>query len=442
VSVLTVSRVQNKSKQLVRKGIRRTAPARAALGNGLRSAPLPTPVRVAASRVLLRRPWSLDVPVDRLLLGAQNARGYTAAQFAEQVGDLMWPSTPVAEGPHVALLRLADERGDALTDAEILESPYGLMAAACIRAQGRYFTATDLAGVVTVARAFIARYQGKPSVFANGHSRPGAPILVAPIKGSDYYQVLDGHHRVALAIARGARSAKVTAKWFPVTTPLQDLLTTMSWLDGDRQLYQPLPGPELQMSWPTVRRCTDRLAKMTTFLAERGLLPPATTSYLDVASCYGWFVKEMAALGYAASGMERDPLAVPLGKAAYGLSEGDIQIGDCVELLQSAARSWDVVSCFSLLHHFALGRGAVSEKELIRLLDAATGKVLFFDTGQDHEAWFAESLRGWDTAAVAAFLREHTSFDEIIDLGPDEDAVPPHEQNYGRHLFACVRVDA
>jgi hypothetical protein len=441
VSVLTVCRVQNKSKQLVRKGIRRTAPARAALGNGLRSAPLPTPVRVAASRVLLRRPWSLDVPVDRLLLGAQNARGYTAAQFAEQVGDLMWPSTPVADGPHVALLRLADERGDALTDAEILESRYGLMAAACIRAQGRYFTATDLAGVVRVARAFIARYQGKPSVLANGHSRPGAPILVAPIKGSDYFQVLDGHHRVAVAIARGARSAKVTAKWFPVTTPLQDLLTTMSWLDGDRQLYQPLPGPELRMSWPTVRRCTDRLAKMTTFLGERGLLPPATTSYLDVASCYGWFVKEMGALGYAASGMERDPLAVPLGKAAYGLSEGDIQIGDCVELLQSAARSRDVVSCFSLLHHFALGRGAVSEKELIRLLDAATGKVLFFDTGQDHEAWFAESLRGWDTAAVAAFLREHTSFDEIIDLGPDEDAVPPHEQNYGRHLFACVRVD-
>jgi hypothetical protein len=440
VSALTIRRVQSKSKQVVRKGIRRTAPARAALGSGLRrTTPLPPAVRVAASRALLRRPWSLTVPVERLLLGPQNARDYTAAHFAEHVGDLMWPSTPVADGPHAALLRLADQRGDALTDAEILDSPYGVMAAACVRAQGRYFTATDLAGVVTVARAFIARHQGMPGV-GEGHSRPGDPILVAPIKGSDHFQVLDGHHRVALAIARGEQSVKVTAKWFAVTTPLQDLLTTMSWLDGDRQLYQPLPGPELRTSWPTVRRCTDRLAKMTAFLAGRGLLPPATTSYLDVASCYGWFVKELGALGYAANGMERDPLAVPLGKAAYGLSDGDVQVGDCVELLRTAGRTWDVVSCFSLLHHFALGRGAVSEKELIRLLDAATGEVLFFDTGQDHEAWFAESLRGWDTAAIAAFLREHTTFDEIIDLGPDEDAVPPHDRNYGRHLFACVRA--
>jgi hypothetical protein len=440
VPALTIRRVQSKSKQLVRKGIRRTAPARAALGSGLRRAPLPPAVRVAASKALLRKPWPLTVPVDRLLLGAQNARHYSAAGFAEQLGDLMWPSTPVADGPHVGLLRLADERGDDLTDAEILDSPYGVMAAACIRAQGRYFGATDLAGVVSVARSFIARHRGRPSAVGEGHSRPGDPILVAPIKGSDHHQVLDGHHRVALAIARGDRTVRVTAKWLPVTTPLQDLLIRMSWLDGDRQLYQPLPGPELRTAWPTVRRCTDRLEKMTAFLGEWKLLPPVTASYLDVASCYGWFVKEMGKVGYDANGMERDPLAVPLGRAAYGLADGDVQIGDCVELLRTAGRTWDVVSCFSLLHHFALGRGAVSEKELIRLLDAVTGRVLFFDTGQDHEAWFAESLRGWDTAAVAAFLREHTTFDEIIDLGPDADAVPPHEKNYGRHLFACVRT--
>lgn len=430
---LTIRRVQNKSRQLVRKGIRRTAPARTALGSGLRRTPLPAPVRVAASKVLLRRPWSLTVPVDKLLLGAQNARDFTAAQFAEQLGDLMWPSTPVADGPHVALLRLAAERGDALTDAEILDSPYGVMAAACVRAQGRYFSATDPDGIVTVARAFILG-AGNGSA-ARGGSRAGDPILVAPVKGSDHFQVLDGHHRVARAIVRGDRTVRVTAKWLAVTTPLQDLLITMSWLDGDRQLYQPLPGPELRLSWPTVRRCTDRLDKMVAFLDSRGMPP---TSYLDVASCYGWFVAEMGKRGYAANGMERDPLAVPLGHAAYGLTD-EIQIGDCVELMRTAGRSWDVVSCFSLLHHFALGRGSVDETELIKLLDGVTGKVLFFDTGQDHEEWFAESLKGWTAERVAQFLREHTTFDEIIDLGPDADAVPPHDRNYGRHLFACVR---
>jgi hypothetical protein len=418
---LTLRRVQSKSRQLVKKGIRRTGPARAFVGNGLRRIPVPAPARIALSKALLRRPWSLAVPVEKLLLGPQNARDYSAADFAAHLGDLMWPSTPVADGPHVALLRQRPA-----TDEEILASPYGKMALACVRSQGRYFAATDPAGVVAGARAFL-----------DGATRPGdAPILVAPVKGSDYYQVLDGHHRIARAIVRGEVTVDVTAKWFAVTTPLQDLLTQMSWLDGDRQLYQPLPGPELRQSWPTVRRCTDRLEKMSAFLDRAG------GSYLDVASCYGWFVAEFAKRGYDAGGMERDPLAVPLGQAAYGLPDGAIQVGDCVELLRSAGRTWDVVSCFSLLHHFVLGRGSVNEVELIKLLDSVTGRVLFLDTGQDHEEWFQQSLRGWNAEHVAAFLREHTTFDEIIDLGPDADAVPPYDRNYGRHLFACVRTGA
>jgi hypothetical protein len=437
---LTLRAVRNKSKRLARKVNRRTAPARAAVGTGLRRAPLPPAVRVVVSKALLRRPWSLSVPVDKLLLGAQNARDYSAGDFAAQLGDLMWPSTPVADGPHVALLHLADKRGDDLSDEEILASGYGAMALTCIRAQGSYFDAVDEAGILRVARAFVDRYRGHAvAALAGAHSGPDDPILVAPVKGSDYFQVLDGHHRVALAVARGERTVRVTAKWAAVTTPLQDLLIKMSWLDGDRQLYQPLPGPELRASWPTVRRCADRLAKMTAFLDERDLLPPATSSYLDVASCYGWFVKELDRLGYRANGMERDPLAIPLGKAAYGLDEDAIQIGDCVDLLRDAGQRWDVVSCFSLLHHFALGRAKVDEVALITLLDGVTGSVLFFDTGQDHEEWFSESLKGWSTERVAAFLREHTTFDEIIDLGPDADAVPPHDRNYGRHLFACVR---
>ena len=469
------SKVQRESRVLVRKVSRRAAPVRSSVVRGLRSAPLPIGARVALSKALLRRPWSSNVAVNRLLLGAQNAHEFTAAQFAGQLDDLMWPSTRVAEGPHVALLRLADERGDELTDAEILDSPYGRMAMRCVTAQGHYFAATDADGVVAGARAFLSQYRngsnghrvngnrpiglvngtsingpvnghhngqltGHPIL--NGRSRPGDPILVAPIKGSDHYQVLDGHHRVALAAVRGERTVRVTAKWTPVTTPLQDLLTRMSWLDGDRQLYQPLPGPELVASWPTVRRCTDRLAKMAGLLGERSLLPPATSSYLDVASCYGWFVSEMGKLGYAAAGMERDPLAKPLGQAAYGLDDNAVQIGDCVDLLRGADRRWDVVSCFSLLHHFVLGRGSVEAGELLRLLDKVTGRVMFLDTGQEHEEWFSESLRGWDTARVARMLRQHTTFDEVIDLGQDSDAVPPHERNYGRHLFACIRTGA
>jgi hypothetical protein len=349
----------------------------------------------------------------------------------------------VIDGPHVALLRLADERGDALTDDDIVASAYGRMALRCVDARGSYFGVTDHNGVVALARDYIARYRGESlasGAAADYRSRASDPILVAPIKTSECFQVLDGHHRVALAATRGDQYVEVTAKWLPTTTPLQDLLGQMSWLDGSRELYQPVDSAELRKSWPQVRRCTDRRDKMLAFLGERDLLPPSTSTYLDVASCYGWFVNQMAAAGFEARGIERDPLGPRLGNIVYGLPERLIRVGDAEQLLRDEPRT-DVVSCFSLLHHFVLGRASVDAAELVRLLDRVTARVLFLDTGEGHEAWFRESLAGWDANKVESFLREHGTFDEIVNLGPDCDAIPPYENNYGRHLFACVRAE-
>jgi hypothetical protein len=432
-------RARNRARAVARRVAFRTGPALTRAGRRCLYA-VPLSVRHKASRTVLRAPREIQVPVGSLLFGEQN--GWTARQFAERSGDLLWPSTPVADGPHLALLRLAQQRGAALSDEDILQSPYGRFGLRCIELDGRFFWATDPAGVVEVARSFVARFQGaRPQARMANQSGPDDEVLVARIQGSDCYQVLDGHHRVAIEIARGASTMRVALRWIPVTTPLQDLLRRMSWLEGTRALYQPLDAPELRRGWVTVRRCTDRLDKMRAFLAERGLLPPATVSYLDVASCYGWFVAQLRDLGYAANGMERDPLAVPLGQAAYGLDPSAVVVGDCVELLRDAGRTWDVVSCFSLLHHFVLGRGSTSAEELLKLLDAATERVLFLDTGQEHEAWMERSLRGWSPEFIARYLREHTTFGEIVDLGPDEDAVGRYADNYGRHLFACVRTD-
>ena len=429
--------VRRKSRTALRKtGLTPSGPLYGRIVDTGRAIPVPPKARVVISTALLRRPWRSTVPMDRLLLGAQG--GWTARGFAERTGDLLWPSTRLLDGPHLALLRQAAEAEP--TDEELLDGPYGELGRRCIAAGGDYFGATDDAGVVASARAFIARSRGADGEGGRRPSQSGAldPVLVAPVRSSSYYQVLDGHHRLALAAFRGETTARVVAKWAPVTTPLQDLLLKMSWLDGTKELYQPIDAQELREAWTTVRRCTDRRDKMLAFLRDRGPRPPAT--YLDVASCYGWFVDQFRQAGYEASGMERDPLAVPLGRAVYGLPEGAVSTGDCVDLLGAAGRTWDVVSCFSLLHHFVLGRGSVGPEELIRLLDRATGQVLFFDTGQDNEAWFSNSLRGWNPERVARFLRENTTFDEIVDLGPDDDAHPPYADNYGRHLFACVRT--
>ena len=359
---------------------------------------MPLSVRVGMSKALLRRPRPVRVPIDSLLLGAQV--GVPADRVAEIVADPLWPSTRVVDGPHADLLRRADAKNGHLTDDDILVSAYGLMAQRCIDARGSYFGATDRGGVLALARDYVARYRGESpngQAATDHRSRRADPVLVAPIRWSECYQVLDGHHRLALAAARGEQYAEVTAKWMPTTTPLQGLLNRMSWLEGTRELYQPVDAPELRQSWTLVRRCTDRRDKMLAFLGERGLLPPETTTYLDVASCYGWFVNEMSTAGYDARGIERDPLGPRLGNVVYGLAERAIRVGDAERLLLDEPRA-DVVSCFSLLHHFVLGRASVDAAELVRLLDRVTGRVLFFDTGEGHEAWFRESLAGWDAA--------------------------------------------
>jgi hypothetical protein len=97
------------------------------------------------------------------------------------------------------------------------------------------------------------------------------------------------------------------------------------------------------------------------------------------------------------------------------------------------------VSCFSVLHHFVLGLMRVSAEEFIRKVDAVTGAALFFDTGECHEGWFAESLAGWDAEFIKKWLKDHTSFTSIEILGTDADNVGPYRNQYGRHLFVCSR---
>lgn len=387
------------------------------------------------ARVARWHPGTREVPITRLLLGGQN--GTTGHQFADAMGDPLWPSRRVVDGPHAEMI----ERGPSQTDQEILASSYGRMAMTCVRHTGRYFAATDEEGVVRQARQFLARAAGEqtPVVTGDHHSPPGVPVLVVPIADSDCYQVLDGHHRIALAAAAGESTVSVRVRRGRVTTPLQDLLRKMSWLKGGRELYQPLDAPELEALWPTVRCCVDRLESMESFLRDR--LPSLSGRYLDVASCYGWFVHQMGELGFASEGIEQDSLGGTVGRLAYGLDPARIRFGDAVEHLRGTHEQWDVVSCFSLLHHFVLGRGSCEPEELVKLLDKVTGKVLFLDTGQEHERWFRSSLKGWNPEHIRNFLLENTTFDQILDLGPDRDAVGPYADNYGRHLFACVRED-
>ena len=406
----------------------------------LRTAPLPPRFRSRLYAIGAWRPYVIQVPIESLLLGPQNSR--SAEEFAKILGNPLWPSTRVVDGPHMELLRAAEESEGSITDAEILSSEYGRVARACIHGTGNFFSAQDDEGILREARSYISRATGADRLTARvrrpAESSPRAAIRARRVSHSDCYQINDGHHRAAVAAWRGGQRLPIRLGWLPVTTPLQDLLDQMSWVKGARELYQPIQSPELK-KWRTVRVCADRRDKMQAFLEEIGISSTQGATYLDVASCYGWFVHAMGAAGLDAYGVERDPLAVPLGEAVFGLSADRIHIADAVDFLAKTDMTWNITSCLSLLHHFALGRGTVSAEELLRLLDKRTTDVLFLDTGQSHESWFANSLPDWNPQFIADFVLENSSFTNVTDLGPDVDAVGWYGHSYGRSLFACTR---
>src|SRR4051812_31460245 len=153
---------------------------------------VPLSVRTTVSRALLRRPGQILLPLDRLLLGAQG--GWTAREFVQRTGQLLWSSTRVLDGPHLALLRQAAQRDWALTDDDILASDYARLGRRCIAAGGNFFGARSDPEIVDVARGFLhAARGGTADARRTAQSRAEDPILVAPIRNSDYFQVLDGH---------------------------------------------------------------------------------------------------------------------------------------------------------------------------------------------------------------------------------------------------------
>ena len=380
--------------------------------------------------------------LDRVLLGG--IPGVTSIEIAGR-SSLVGGSTPLERSPHVQLLQAhVEASGRELTDEEISQSEYFRRGARLIELDGHYIGARSDEELVQVTREFLSWYDdGEPPNRPERGSRNSEPY-VRKIRYSECFSIVDGHHRLAIDYVKGVRTARVVVGLGSTSTPLQDHLLKMVWLDGRTELYQPIDAPELQ-SWTLARRCSDRQAMANDFLASAGLIPGDSQdgsrklTYLDVGSFYGWFVKEMRDRGFDATGVELDPLAREVGISVYGLNPSSIEIGEASAYLANLEQPFDVVSCYSVLHHFALGRGPCSAAELMQLLSSATRSVLFFDTGEAHESWMRNTLPDWNVPFIQKWILENSDFSTVIPLGVDGDARPPYQKNYGRTLFACVR---
>lgn len=389
----------------------------------------------ARSETALPRRTAL-VPMDKLLLGGQC--GTHAATYGRIIDDPTWSSTQLKNGPHASLYRLALEDPESLLpDCDLLATDYGQMAKTQLEKMSHYFLLTD---GDAIRRHIERRVEEFRSANESGYDplgeSPSLP-LVRPIRDSDCYEIVDGHHRLAQGLVLGATKARVEVTYLEGTTSMQDFLRSMSWLGSKKEIYQPLPFPEVASEWVLVRQCTDRLEKMLRFIREQGI--SSDGSYLDVASCYGWFVAEMAKEGFKSRGLERDPLGAELGEIAYGLNRDAIMVGDATSILEGQGKKWDIVSCFSLIHHFGLTNNRVGLDRFLRALDNVTGSVLFLDSGQEHERNYRELLKGWTTDGIRQMVLDATSFTDVTLLGPDGDGVGEYAGNYGRVLFAFTR---
>lgn len=393
-----------------------------------------------------RRILSRQVPLDKLLLGDEY--GISAYRYAQITGDLKRPSTPLRQIPHVNLLVQYESIGDAVFDPTIFsETDYYKNALQAIELLGHYFEARSKEEIGNQARKFVDMYRSydegnKIPAFNKqaDHSYAGSPIILRKIKYSDgSYQIVDGHHRAAILMCKGKTFCSAYVLKEPaVLTPLQHIVLDGLWTRGEKVLYQPIDMPEFGEMWQRPRKCKDRFEKMISWLNNHSF-ESRGKSYIDLGSSYGWFVSKMLELGYDAFGVERDRLAIKTGEIAYGIDRERIYAKEIGNFLEDTEKKFNVVSCFSVLHHFVLGKSSRTAEEILRMIDTITQDVLFFDTGQSHEQWFRHELKEWTDDYIVEWIKSHSSFTRVEKLGCDEDRSPSYEDNYGRMLFAFTR---
>jgi SAM-dependent methyltransferase len=393
-----------------------------------------------------RRTRVKTIDLRKTVIGGEGQ--FHSGRWADATGNPRRASILLQDSPHVHLLEQYRALGESLFDCNVFgNTPYFTNASQAARLCGSYFGHRTADGIAAQARSFVQLYERTARgdrtevdfTYRGRHSAQGSLPIVRETLTRDVFQIGDGHHRLAVAWALGYREvrAAVTPRRSP--TPLQSLVLRCAQTHGRRELYQPVDGIEFDGSWGLVRRCRDRLAMMLEFLEAAGQLVPAM-SVLDLACSYGWFVREFAQRGSAATGVDSDPSALKIGRIAYGLRPDQTVQSDLRTFLSGCDRTWDVVLLLSVLHHFVLRRTTSRPEDLLRQVDRITGTCLFLDTGQAHERWWRGSLSAWDNGFVIEFIRRHTSFTRVVPLGIDGDDTGPYRDNYRRTLFACLRA--
>ncbi|CCB91375.1 putative uncharacterized protein [Waddlia chondrophila 2032/99] len=379
--------------------------------------------------------FMVKISLENVLWGGE--QGVPASTYGLKTQNFWRSSTLLKDTPHVRFLRLYQEKGEGLLKSGFYkETDYYRNLCECIEQCGNYFNITNSKDAGEQMRRFIDHFKGKdaPRVY---HQSDGQDPLVAKNAFSDYYEIVDGIHRLAIDYVKGEKEAECRLSSEQPMTLLQKLILGNAWTPGQKLLYQPIQAPELE-SFTLVRKCTDRFKLMQKMIDSYGW-DFLGKKYLDLGCSYGFFMNRMEALGMRSYGVDSCPNSIILAQVCYQQPRERLLCLSLENFFELNEEKYHAVSLLSVLHHFLLGRGKMTAKQLIYEVDKITEKVLFLDSGQNHEEWFKESLPDWNEERMVEWLKENTTFDDVIVLGKDEDNVGVYALNYHRSLVACIR---
>jgi hypothetical protein len=357
------------------------------------------------------RPALRKIPVSRLLMGTQ--AGLDSGGFADALGTLRYGSTPMDQSPHVELLRLAKRSDRPLLDEEIKATSYFEFARRLADTWGNYRGAETDEGIVDIARHFVNWSTGMARrEVEDGGPRVDDHVLVAKVHDSSTFQVIDGHHRVAAAIAKGELTVRVHRTWLSTETALQWRLYDRGYGSRrTRSLDQPVGARELA-AWTVAHNCQDRLVRMER-LVERGRDETSVApSFLDVGCGFGWYLAELQRLGWQVRGIDDDVFGSEVATAFHGLADDAIVVGEWAPAAESLRGTFEVVSCLGLGATVRSGDQAATTR-LLHVLDERTGRALVAEARCSGEA----DATCPDVDELTALVFGSTSFSKVYDLG-------------------------
>jgi hypothetical protein len=187
-------------------------------------------------------------------------------------------------------------------------------------------------------------------------------------------------------------------------------------------LYQPVPGLGVRAAKRAVGT-ESRWAAMEPIIARLGV-----RSAMDVGANVGYFPIKLAGRGTPALALDSDPRNVRTIATAVrrnrltNVAVMNIEIRpDTIDLLPAT----DCTIFLSVWHHLVRNQGLDTATQLLRELWARTGKVLFFDSGEEEmpesfglppmvptpRAWLTDYLRETCMGGRVEYLGKHRAFD-------------------------------